>query len=368
MMTRRWRLLGSVAAVVVLATAARADTLWVGSNPGSALELKDVRVLRMEGGRVFFRTASGGTGESSREAGQIQRMALDDEPGLTSAETAWFAGDFDKATDEYLRVMRSTAKPWLKQWSGLRLVRSAGKANRLDAAVAAYVELVQLDAKLAQENRPALDGSVRPAVLTAAATTLEGAIGRQPRTASEQRTALRQLLLEVHRARGDAASAAKVLEEMTAGDGGAVAGAGDAAASARGQLADLRLSAAKLALDARDFAKAASMILESESAFVEPRQQAEALFVLAAAREGEARTQRDSAKLKDAALAYMRVVAHFRGIAGAEARVPAALLKTGQILEELGEKAEARSVYREVVDLGDPATKDGARQGLERLK
>ena len=362
---RTWA--AAVAAVLGVTGGVRADTLWVGSGSGAGLELKDVRVLRIEGGRVVFRTGGGGgAGESSRDVGQVLRMALDDEPGLTSAETAFVGGQFDKATDEYLRVSRSTSKAWLKQWVGLRLMKAATKANRFEAAVAAYVELVGTDARLAQEYRPALvEGSLPKAgVLEAAGGELEKALERGTKLSGEQRQALQQLLLEIYRARGEQGKAGKLLEQMAGGAGTGTSGD----AVAKKALADLRLGAARVALDGKDFAKAAAAIEENRGVFTEPRQQAEALWVLAAAREGEARAEKDTIKLKDAALAYMRVVANFRGIAGAELRLGASLLKTGEILEELGEKAEARAVYRELAEGSEAGVKEAARRGLERLK
>lgn len=378
-MKHRSTLISSAFAVVAsLASLAHADSLWVGSGGGSGgssgggsgggLELKDIRILRIDGGRIHFRTASG---ESSRELSQVQRLALDDEPALTSAESAFVAGKFDTATDDYLRVSRSTTKPWLKQWVALRLMKSATSTNRFEPAVTAYIDLVQTDPRLAQDNRPSLTGPTppKPGMLDAAATELEKALERK--LPPEQKQALQQFLLDIYRARGDSAKAASLLEQLS-GVAGSASGAPGAAGTrdlgAAKALADLRLSAANVALDAKDFPKAISTIEQNQPVFTDPKHQAEALFILASAREGLARAAKDPAQLKDAALSYMRVVAHFRGVAGAESRIGISLLKTAQILEELGEKAEARSLYKELADSLDVSLKVPARQGLERLK
>lgn len=371
-------LLAPLTLLLLTASAAHADSIRVvsGSGGGGALELAGVRILRIESGRLFFRSAGA---ESSRDLAQIQRIALDDEPALNTAEAAFVAADYDAAIDEYLRVARSTAKPWLRQWASLRLMTAAQRAGRFDAAVSAYVQLVQQDAAFAQEHRPTLDPASppRPGILDAGASEIDRTLERNRQLTPDQRRALLQLQLDIQRARNDTARTAKTLEDLLAlGGGGApgsAPGGGEVPARA---LADLRLSAAAVALDAGDHRHATELLNQSRPLFTDPRQQSEALFLLAQAADAASANSRDRPTRQDVALAYLRVVAHFRGVPGSDRRVPAAALRAAAILEELGDRAEARALYRDLAEARiaptdgptDPATLDAARRGIERLR
>lgn len=372
----------SVLVAAFFAPSARADSVFVRSaGSGQPLELANVRILRLEGNRLIFRTAAG---ETSRDLSQIQRIALTDEPALTSAEAAFVAGQFDAATDDYLRVARSSARPWVRQWASLRLLTAAERAGRFDAATSAYVQLVQTDAALAQANRPPVDPASppRPGLLDAAIAELDRALAPGRTLQPDQRRALLQLRLELHRARGDTARTARTLEELLQLGGDATTDPRGSGAASPDQpppasaLADLRLAAATVAIDQGDFRKATDTLEQSRGLFTEPRQQAQALWLLARAGDLASAASRDRTARQDAALAYMRVVAHFRGIAEADRLVPDAALKAAEILEELGEKAEARALYRDLIEGRltptegrlDPAILEAARRGVERLR
>lgn len=372
--------LSGVLAVCGLPSLAWADSVFVRSTGGGApLELPNVRILRIEGGRLFFRTTAG---ETSREVGQIYRIALDDEPALTRAEAAFVGGQFDAATDDYLRVARSSARPWVRQWASLRLLTAAERAGRFDAAVAAYVQLVQTDPALAQANRPVVDPASPPraGLLDAAVAELDRALAPGRTLTADQRRALLQLKLELHRARGDTARTARTLEELlplggTPPGGAATGGAGAGTETPAEALADLRLAAATVALDAGDHRRALETLQQSRGLFTVPRQQSQALFLLARAAD-LASAGGDRPARQDAALAYLRVVAHFRGVPGADRQVPAAALRAAEILEELGQADEARGLYRDVAEgrlnpvdaPADAAAVAAARKAIERLR
>jgi TolA-binding protein len=57
---------------------------------------------------------------------------------------------------------------------------------------------------------------------------------------------------------------------------------------------------------------------------------------------------KDPTALKDAAIAYLRVVAHFKEAANAP-HVPEAMMGAASILEELGDTAGALRLYQDVV-------------------
>ena len=95
--------------------------------------------------------------------------------------------------------------------------------------------------------------------------------------------------------------------------------------------------------------------------------QADALFVLAQAKHQSAAAG-DQTALKQAALSYMRVVAHFGDVEGKPNVLPC-LVATAAILEQIGEKADAAAALEQIVrEFPDDPAANQARQDLARLK
>src|SRR2546426_437651 len=140
------------AVIVLLAATARGDSIWVSSGGKNALELPKVQIHDIHDGKITFVGASGR--ETSRELSQVVRLQADDEPSLTVAESAFAAAQWDNATDAYRKVLTSSLKPWARLWAAQRLIESAGKANRFDAAASGYIALLLLD--------PARAGNLKP--------------------------------------------------------------------------------------------------------------------------------------------------------------------------------------------------------------
>jgi len=166
-----------------------------------------------------------------------------------------------------------------------------------------------------------------------------------------------------------AASAAPVAaptpSAAPAGGGGGAAPAGTGGAPA-GPNPALALQLAFLALDQKQYQQAETEINKAAAAIVDPEQQVDALYALAECRAGLAKD--DPAALKDAALAYMRVVARGKSARVASPRVAEALLKTAAIQERLNAPREALLLYNQVVEEfkgTDAATR--AAQGASRL-
>ena len=102
--------------------------------------------------------------------------------------------------------------------------------------------------------------------------------------------------------------------------------------------------------------------------FVTPTDQATALFYLAEAHAGRAAQAESPAAWQDAALAYMRVVAHFKDAAGAPF-VARSLLKAAEITEKLNDSPAAIALYRQILQQHPAdAAANSARAALERLK
>ena len=96
--------------------------------------------------------------------------------------------------------------------------------------------------------------------------------------------------------------------------------------------------------------------------FAEPKEQAQAMFDLAQAQMGLASGKRDAAAWQDAALAYMRVAAHFPQ----DALAPEAMLATAQIEQQQLSDPKAAALLCQQIIAGYPSDPSvaGAKQML----
>lgn len=331
------------------AAAARADSIIFKTG-----EVPGVQIVSVGGGTIHFITNGRDT---SRDIQQVVRLQIPDEPALSFAEFAWDAQKYDVATDNYRKALTTTAKPWVKLWSAQRLVEAGQKANRFDAAATGYIALLALD--------PANAANFKPKPPDAASTYIASAISEVnaalavPTLQPASKQALQNYLLELQSVRKDEKGVAQTLEKMVQ------TGTAAANPAAGAALAKMKLRDADQAIQAKQFDKAAGDIVASANVFVDPNDQAQALYLLAEARAGIAATKNDPAAWQDAALSYMRVVAHFP----TSPYAASSLLKTGQIEEKLNDFAAARAVYDQLVSQypGDPAA-PVARASSDRLK
>jgi TolA-binding protein len=355
------RLLAVLTAMSVFAGAARADSLWVSSARGdaaaatNAMELAKVKIVRVEDGEMVFANASGR--ESKRTLDQVERIAIDDEPALNPADEAFAQGKFEGAIDGYLKTIQSTRRDWLKEYVARRLLTAAEKVNRFDAAATAYIAAVLGKGK--PPAKPAMPDA-KSTYLASAAKEVDVAL-QNAKLSAGQRQALLSFLLDLHRARNDQKAMAEVMEQMV--KAGAVA-ANDPAAA--GALARMKLDVAAVAIDGKQYKKALDEINGSRNVFTEPGDQAQALFLLAQAQEGLA--GEDATALADAALAYMRVVAHCKDVNGAKPQVVESLMRTASILERTKNSKAALELYQQVATqyADDPAAAK-AQESVQRL-
>jgi TolA-binding protein len=357
------RLLPRLAAVVtslsVFVGAAGADSLWVssakpGENRTNALEISKVKITRIDDSAATFSNPAGR--ESSRDASQVVRIAIDDEPTLNAGEEAFVAGTWDVATDNYLKTIKSTQRDWLKGWVAQRLLTAAEKAKRFDAAATAYVTAILGGAK--PPAKPAMPDA-KSTYLATAAKEVEAALQNQ-KLSADQRQALLSFLLDLHRTRNDQKGMADVMQQLQ--KAGALA-ANDPAAA--GALARMKLDVAAVAVEGKQYKKAIDDINANRAIFVNPTDQAQALFLLAQAQEGLA--GEDPTALTDAALAYMRVVAHCKDAPG-KPHVVESMMKTASILERTKNAKAALELYQQVAAqyADDPAAAQ-ARDHAQRL-
>jgi len=347
-----------IVALAFASSSLRADTLWVGSSGAGtgAIQIQNARIIKIEGDTIFF-SANGS--DSKRELSKVQRLNVDNEPAFNAAEDAFAASKWDAAVDGYQKSLGATTKTWLKDYLTTRLLEAADKSGRFDAAASAYVALVTKDSA-ASANRPAVPAAKSPQ-LDAAAGAVSAAL--RNKLNDPQQTALLGFLVEIQRARGDESAekqAAEKLDEVLARDPN-----NPAAAQV---IARRKIASAQQALAAKDFAKAIAEIESSRAKFTDPQQQADALFIIAQARYGQASAAKDPAALKDAGLSFMRVVANFKD-AESRPHVVESLMQTAAIHEQIGEPQTAGQIYNQIAQSypDDPAA-NLAKQNAARLQ
>jgi len=332
---------------------ARGDTIWVGENASNPIRADGVTIVRIDGDHVIYDTPGGV--EVNKPLSQVQQMALDDEPAFNAAEEAYAGGKWDVAADQYQNALHATARDWVKQRSSVRLAEVAGKANRFDAAVDAYIALLTSNPTAAAAVRPVVTGA-NPDLMDRAAAELSVALEADT-LSNPQRSALLRLALDIYRARNQTAGINATLKALVS-----------IGAATPADLAIVKLLSAQTALDGKDFKTAQNEIQQNRALFAEPPQQIEALWILAQAQDGSA-DRSNATALKDVAIAYMRVATFGRDVAD-RPHVAEALLHAAAIEQELKDPAAATQLYRRIeADFaGQPAaaTAKSARQRLSQ--
>jgi tetratricopeptide (TPR) repeat protein len=338
---------------LIAPAAARGDTIWVGENAANPIQADGVTILRLEGDHIVYDTPGGS--EVSKPLTQVQRIAVDDEPAFNAAEEAYVEGKWDTAADQYQAALHGTGRDWVKQRCSVRLAEVAGKANRFDAAVGAYIALLTSNPAAAAVVRPTVTGA-NPALLDAGAAEISVAL--EANTLSDaQRTSLLRLALEIYRARNQTAGINATLKALV-----------NIGAATPADMAIVKLLSAQSALDTKDFKTAQNEIQQNRALFTDPSGQIDALWISAQAQDGLT-DRSDATALKDAAIAYMRVATFGKDVSD-KPHVAEALLHAAAIEQELKEPAAAMELYRRIeADFpGQPAaaTAKSARQRLSQ--
>ncbi len=335
-----------LALIAAMDRPASADKIMISSG-GAALTFDRIRVKNVEGGQIHFYTSGGNL--TSRPMSQIARIVLDDEPVFSAAEEAFAAGEWEKATSGYQQAIKRSRKEWVRDWSAARLAEAAGKSGNFVAAVEAWLTLAEKNPEMGAQSKPALPAA-GSGQLDNGAKLLERALN-DAKLPKNQQNLFYTYLLEIQRQRGDTKALNETLEKMIK------SGVGDLNdPAAKRAYAEMKVSQARAALDAGKVDQALAEINDNKGLFVEPAQQAQAMYVLAEASYAKLGEKPDPAALKDAALAYMRVVANFKDLPD-RPHVADSLLKTAQIQHRLGDDKTAAAVCQQIIrDFpGDPA-------------
>ena len=330
------------------------DSVFIGS-----LERKDVKITSVRDGAIEF--SIDGRPVEPVSLSKITRISIADEADLAKAEAAYLAQQPGPAADAYKVAFKSTKRPWLKDYILPRMLESANKSGKFDVAVSSYIALVRKDVQAAQKARPT-PPEAGGAELTAAVTDLSTA-SNDATLSKGAKQALQSLLLEVYRAQNDLVSAAKLGEQilksgtMDMNDPSAIRLAGD-----------VRIGLARVALADKQYDKAQAQIEGGRELFVDPRQQAMALYCLAEAMDGKAGVKPDANAAKDIAIAYMRVVAMSRTAADTP-YVPESLYRVAQLHETYGDMKGALAIYSDLAQShADQPVGKTAAKSVSRLE
>jgi TolA-binding protein len=326
--------------VGLCATLARADAVWIQSGSGNPIAISDVKVTGVEADALLFTTSAGR--QTSKPLAQIPQIKLDDEPNFSAAEEAFRGSQFSVAVDNYRKTIQATTKSWLKERSALRLVQSANKSNNFPAAVEGFVDLLQMTPALATDNKPAVPKDAN-AINQAIAFVQQAS--KSPQLKPDQKTVLGNFLVELYNAKGDTGSANATLGQIAKGG----TSAETVTADNRRVAADLKMTEARQAYSQRQYGKAVQVLNSSGGLFTEPQERADALYLLAQSTAGAMGNSEDPNQLKDAALAYVRVVAYCEALPG-KPHVADALMNVAAIEEKLKNKKEALAVYNQIAD------------------
>lgn len=315
------------------APASFADVIWVGSGTGRGFR-QEVDIVGVESDQLVY-LVNGNRATSSLS--RIQQIELEGEAAFNQAEQAFVSGEFIPAAEAYLLPARRHEKPWVQLRSAERVVEAASRGNRFDLAVSGYIQLTLISPQLAATRVPGITEQTEPLQLEKAAGELQQVLDEGVSPA--QARPLLALLLTVHNRRGDAQAAGRVLERL-----GRVMGP-DSAQLDPELFGQVLIGRANLAISRGQYEEAVQHVRQGRELFTQPRQQSDALMILANVAERRARDDRD--RLLDAAFEYMKVVAHFRREEEAP-NVAEALWRVGQIHERVGLAEAAAVIYRDL--------------------
>lgn len=343
-----------IAGTLLAASVASADELVVQGLPNQKVTILDFR-----DGRVVYQTARGD--QSEREYERVQRLVVEGETAFNDAEKAFAEDKKPASIDNYIKAIRGTSKPWLRAFAARRLIDAMGPdSKRFDARVAAYIGVALTNPDEAAAIKPSLPEKGNRQ-LDAAVADIE-AVLKQPNLGEKQQVELLTFLSEIHAQRGDNAAVNAIDERI---DRAMPSNANDPARLARRAARGVR--DAKTALSQRRYADAVRLVNENRAHISDPRAQSDALFILASANL-QSVNKSDKTAMTDAALMFMRVVAHSNELDD-KPNVLSSLQATADILAQIGNKEEAIAVYEQIArDFPDDPAARAAQSEIEKLK
>lgn len=362
----RIAVIAAATAVFAFGSAARADDINSGGIKTANVQIEKITSEKdPTTGEVrqtiYYKTATGNAG--NKAVTDKMKLTVNDEPNLNKAEDAFANGKWADAADAYQQTLKATNKAWLKDYAAARLLKSADESKRVDSAVIAYLYVLGKDPVAAQSMKPKLPDDPSNAYLKTAAKLVDDAANAEHDAAKA--LTLKAFRMDIARAMKDDATATKLAGELAkagnAPGGGQVPGADPSTLQA---VIDGKLDLVRTSVEKKDYAAARKGLDESKDSVVEPKHQAEWLFLNAETEAGQLGNSKDEAALKNTAIDYMRVVANFP----TSPRTPQALLKTAELMERMNDAKSALVLYQQVArDYdGQPAGAD-AKKSIDRL-
>jgi hypothetical protein len=346
------------AALVALGAslAARADEINAGG-----ITFKNIQIQKVEGDKLIYKIQSGQVSE--KQITDKMKVSVTDEPNLTAAEEALITTNkWSDAVDGYEKAMRSSAKPWVKDYAAQRLLVAGEKSERFDAVVMAYLHLLEKDPKHAQEIKLNFPADPNNAYLKTAAAQVDSAINAEKD--QTKAISLRVFRMNIAKAMHDDETALKVGNELQKLGGGGTGGGPALDETALLGIIDGKLGVIASQIEKKDYKAASANLERLKPTVTDPKQEAEWLWFNAEAQAGAAGDSKSPETLKAIALDYMRLVANFPN----SPRAAQALLKTAAILEKLQDNKGAAAVYTQVArDYKGQAAGSEAQKNLNRL-
>ena len=358
-------------AIMLPAISVWADTVYVKSGTDvNGFPTKNVTITKIakegDGESLFYTTESGAS--RSKPLDQVVKIEAEGETAFTQAEVEFVKGNLKAAGDDYRKAMANTTKDWIKHRADVRLLGISAKTGDFLGAVSGFVEMARKDPASAPQHKPAV-ASAKPDQLDGAIASVNKGLGGASQ--SSQRVLL-PFLVELYNSKGDSAKATATLADLTKLGKSAAASSGntvDAGTSdttnllAKQAEAGVALSSANKAFADKQYDQVISAITSHSRAFTDPDAASKALYLIAEAKAAQANTPE---ALSDAALAYMRVVAHFKALPGAP--IAESLYKTGEIEEKLQKPSDAVVIYKQIIsEYKDSKSAQDAQAALARI-
>src|SRR4051812_36388994 len=215
--------LAAVGALISAGLVARADEINSGGLP-----VKNVTIEKVEGERLLYKTQSGQSND--KQISDKMKVTVTDEPNLTMAEESLAASKWSEAVDGYQKALRSSAKPWVKDFSAIRLLKAGEKSERFDAVVTAYLHLLNKDPAAAKDIKITYPADANSAYLKSAATLVDSALASEKDQAKA--ISLKVFRMNIAKAMKDEAAVVKLAGELQSSPTATASGALDAAALA----------------------------------------------------------------------------------------------------------------------------------------
>jgi TolA-binding protein len=365
--------LALAAGLLIPGIAALGDSIYIISGRSkTALKIEGCTITGMHklgGADQLDFTMNDNGRASSKPLQSVVQIEVEGEQLFNQAEASFAKNDMKAASDSYRKAIKKAGiKDWMKQRADGRLLELSDKIGDFLGAVAGFVELAKNDPSAAARRVPTITKEVTKEQIGQAITLVNTGVAG---TKAPTRLTVYPFLIDLYTKNGQADKADQITKEAGKLQAAAGAAGGTDSMDRTSELAlkkaeaNNTLNKAKAFLDARQYDQAISLIVSHTPTFADPDSQAGALFMVAQAKDALATT--DDAR-EDAALAYMRVVAHFKALPGGHAAE--ALYKTGVIEEKLKKVREAVLIYNSVIkefDTSNPEVAKDAKAAVARL-